>query len=318
MNNAAVIPCYKVKNKVLGVIAKIGPEIQKIYVVDDKCPELTGQFVVENCADPRVHVLYNEKNLGVGGAVIAGYKQALLDKISVIVKIDGDGQMDPALLPLFINPIYYGDADYTKGNRFYRVSDVRKMPTGRLIGNAILSFFNKISTGYWQTFDPTNGYCAISIPCLKNLDIDKLSHRYFFESDMLFRLSIIGATVKDIPMRAVYEDEISNLKIHQVLLPFLTGHFKNFLKRLFYDYILRNFSLASVSLVLGLILLMFGGIFGAAQWIKSISEYTYASSGTVMLAALPIIIGTQLILSFLNYDISKSRNNLHATFRLEE
>lgn len=318
MKIAVVIPSYKVTEKISDVLGSIGPNIHTIYVVDDCCPDKSGDFVKKNIKDDRIRVLFNEKNLGVGGAVVTGYKAAIKDKMDVVVKIDGDNQMNPELIPFFIDPIISSNCDYTKGNRFFNVSDVKQMPIIRIFGNAVLSFVTKASSGYWHIFDPTNGYTAISVECLKNLDLDKISKRYFFESDMLFRLNIIKANVKDIPMRAKYDGEVSNLKISRILFNFTIGHIRNFNKRIFYDYFLRDFSLASVSLLFGIILSSFGFLFGSYHWIKSINEHVLTSSGTVMLSALPLIIGTQLILNFINYDISKSKITSGATYGIKK
>lgn len=317
MRVAVVIPCYKVKRKIGAVIEKIGPIVHRIYVVDDNCPENSGKFISETICDDRIKVIFHEKNLGVGGAVITGYKQAILDQFEIVVKIDGDGQMDPEIIDIFLAPIQERRYDYAKGNRFYKIEDVKKMPTIRIVGNAILSFFSKISTGYWHIFDPTNGYTAISVECLKVVDLDKVSRRFFFESDLLFRLSIVGAMVKDVPMRAIYEDEESSLKIKKIIIPFIFGHCSNFYKRVIYDYFLRDFSLATLSLVTSILFIAFGVIFGAYQWIFSFKSEIPATSGTVMLAALPIIIGSQLFLNFLNYDISKSNYKKSATFPIK-
>ena len=317
MRVAVVIPCYKVKNKIKNVIEQIDPIVQRIYVIDDKCPENSGKFVSESIVDDRVKVIYHETNLGVGGAVVTGYKQAIADQFDIVVKIDGDGQMDPSIIDVFLAPILEKRYDYAKGNRFYKIEDVQKMPAIRIVGNAVLSFFSKISTGYWHVFDPTNGYTAISVECLKVLDLDKVDKRYFFESDLLFRLSIVGALVKDVPMKAIYEDEKSNLRIKKIIIPFIFGHCLNFYKRVVYDYFLRDFSLASLSLVFSILLLTFGTVFGAYEWIFSIQRDTPATSGTVMLAALPIIIGSQLFLNFLSYDISKSNYKNNASFPLK-
>lgn len=305
---AVVIPSYKVTRHIRQVIDAIGPEVNAIYVVDDCCPDNSGAYVEAHVSDSRVQVLRNQTNLGVGGATMTGYLQAALDGHAVIVKIDGDGQMRPELIPEFVAPILRGEADYTKGNRFYNIEDVRAMPAVRLFGNAALSFITKFSTGYWRTFDPTNGYTAVHSRLIEWLPMNKISHRYFFESDLLFRLNTLGAVVQDIPMRAVYEDEESGLKVSQILGPFLAGHTRNLFKRLFYNYFLRNFSIASVELLLGTALLGFGTIFGSIGWLKSALSHEPATSGTVMLAALPIIIGTQLLLSFLNYDIQSTPN----------
>lgn len=220
MKVAVVIPCYKVKKHILDVINNIGNEVAIIYVVDDKCPELSGEYVQQNCIDPRVKVIFNNENKGVGGAVISGYLASLEDNVDIVVKLDGDGQMDPSLIGDFINPISKEFADYTKGNRFYDVESLKPMPKIRLFGNTVLSFMTKFSSGYYNIFDPTNGYTAISSFALKKINLDKLSKRYFFESDILFRLNLINAKVVDVPMDAIYEDEESNLHIKKIVFPF--------------------------------------------------------------------------------------------------
>ncbi|BCQ45853.1 hypothetical protein ERHA55_33800 [Erwinia rhapontici] len=176
---AVVIPCFKVKKHILDVINGIGPEVTKIYAVDDCCPEKSGDFIEQHNADPRVIVLRNKTNLGVGGAVMHGYQKALEDNVNIVVKIDGDGQMDPSILNDFVAPINSGEADYTKGNRFFNLEKISAMPGIRLFGNAVLSFMNKISTGYWDLFDPTNGYTAIHTDLIKYLPLEKISKRYF-------------------------------------------------------------------------------------------------------------------------------------------
>ncbi|UIM98395.1 glycosyltransferase family 2 protein [Yersinia ruckeri] len=304
MKIAVVIPSFRVKKHILKVIQSIDSKIDSIYVIDDKCPENTGDFILENNSDPRVKVLYNEQNHGVGGAVMHGYKRAFDDGMDIIVKIDGDGQMDPSLIPAFVAPIMKGEADYTKGNRFYSLDKISVMPKMRLFGNALLSFMTKISSGYWDLFDPTNGYTAIHREVIAHLPLDKISKRYFFESDMLFRLNTLKAVVIDIPMDAKYEDEISNLKISEIIGEFTFKHTRNFFKRVFYNYYLRDMSLASVELPLGVILFIFGMISGLVNWIAAAQSGIPATSGTVMLAGLPIILGLQLILAFIGHDIS--------------
>ncbi len=301
---AVVIPCYRVNNHIIGVINDIGPEVWRIYIIDDKCPDRSGDHVKANCQDPRIVILRQTKNLGVGGAVMAGYQAAIADGADIIVKVDGDGQMDPALIPVLIEPILAGEADYTKGNRFFDLEEVRSMPRIRLFGNAVLSFMTKLSSGYWNLFDPTNGYTAIHAEVARHLPFQKISRRYFFETDMLFRLSTFRAVVLDVPMEAKYGDEISNLKISKIIGEFIIKHIRNFTKRIFYNYYLRDCSLASLELPLGLILFIFGIIFGGWQWIISASEGTTTSAGTVMLSALPVLTGLQLILSFIAYDIA--------------
>lgn len=301
---AVVIPCYRVTKHILDVIEGIGLEVWRIYVIDDKCPEESGSYVEANCQDSRVVVLRHKVNQGVGGAVMTGYQAAIADGADVIVKLDGDGQMDSALIPNFTRPIIDGEADYTKGNRFFDLEKIRAMPPMRLIGNAVLSLMTKLSSGYWDLFDPTNGYTAIHADVARYLPFGKISSRYFFETDMLFRLNTLRAMVVDVPMDAKYGEEESNLKITKIVGEFLIKHLRNFAKRIFYNYYLRDMSLASIELPLGILLLLGGGIFGAWHWLRSVHEGIITSVGTVMLSVLPILIGLQLILSFLAHDIT--------------
>jgi len=301
---AVVVPCYRTQRYILEVLAGIGPEVTRIYVVDDACPEHTGVWVQKQCVDPRVEVLFNPNNLGVGGAVKAGYRAALAAGADIIVKIDGDGQMDPALIMEFIRPILSGEADYTKGNRFFDLEDVRGMPTNRLIGNGILSFMTKLSSGYWDLFDPTNGYTAIHRAALERVPLHKVADRYCFESDLLFRLGTLRAVTVDVPMQSRYGSETSSLVIRTVVPQLLGLHLRNTFKRLFYSYYLRDMSLASLQLPFGAASLLFGLIFGACTWISHLLSGMTTPAGTVMLAALPVILGLQSLFAFIGHDVS--------------
>src|SRR5438552_16103383 len=215
---AVVIPCYRVVPAILDVLDRIGPVVEQIYCIDDACPDGSGDYIEKHCRDQRVYVVRHEQNQGVGGATITGFKLALENGADLVLKIDGDGQMDPALIPRMIDPILVGRADYCKGNRFFDVESVRTMPPVRLAGNAVLSFVTKLSSGYWNIFDPTNGYIAIHARVLAELPLHKISRRYFFESDMLFRLNSISAVVQDIPMNAAYGLERSGLRVSRIVL----------------------------------------------------------------------------------------------------
>lgn len=315
---AVVIPCYMVAAHVVDVIRRIGPEVEWIIAVDDACPENSGTVIESECRDPRVRVLRHASNLGVGGAVMTGYRAAMSLPADMVVKLDGDGQMDPALIPALCAPLFRGRADYAKGNRFYDLRHTMEMPTVRLIGNAVLSFMTKYSSGYWQLFDPNNGFTAIHHSLLTELNFDDIAKRYFFESDMLFHLNQLRAVVVEIPMAARYGNEPSSLRPLRVMGPFLRGHLRNGFKRIFYSYFLRGFSVASLEILLGFCLCVFGVVFGIWQWWLSFYYATSASAGTVMLAALPIILGTQFILSWLGFDVAaEPKRPIHSTRDLE-
>jgi glycosyltransferase involved in cell wall biosynthesis len=303
---AVVIPCYRVREHVLGVIAAMPAEVDAIYVVDDACPQQSGDLVAAECRDPRVTVLRHAENAGVGGAVMTGYQRSLADNVDIVVKIDGDGQMDPALIPSFVRPLVAGVADYTKGNRFFWLDGLAEMPYLRLFGNAVLSFVAKLATGYWHLMDPTNGYTAIHRTALAALPLHRIDRRYFFESDMLFRLYTIRAVAQDVPMRARYGNETSSLSVRRAALSFPGKYANRFAKRFFYAYILRDFNAGSAAAILGLLLVLAGGSFGAAKWIANAASGVTTTTGTVMLAAIPLLLGGHLLISAFNFDIGNA------------
>ena len=303
-NVCVVIPAYKVQKEILNVLEKIPDFVSRIIVVDDGCPNETGKLVQENTNDKRVAVVFNEENLGVGGAMVEGYKLALEGNYDIIVKVDGDGQMEPRHIKRLIGPLLTGTADYAKGNRFDSLEDLERMPKLRIFGNAGLSLLSKFSTGYWDINDPTNGFTAIRKSALERIALPKLRRTFFFESDVLFRLSLIRAVVIDVPMQALYGSEKSNLKIGKTLLEFPRRHAVNTIKRIFYNYYLREWNVASLELPAGIIAIIFGVVYGASTWARLGALGVPATSGQTLIAAVPIILGFQLLLSFLNYDVS--------------
>jgi dolichol-phosphate mannosyltransferase len=303
---AVVVPCYRVRRQVLDVLAAIPAEVTAIFAVDDACPQHSGAFVEAEHRDPRVRVLFHERNQGVGGATLTGYRAALAMGADIVVKLDGDGQMDPREIPRLVAPLLRGEADYTKGNRFFELESLAGMPPLRLLGNAALSFLTKLATGYWHVFDPTNGYTAIAAKLLPWLPLDRLAHGFAFESDLLFRLGTVRAVVADVPIPGRYGSEESNLRIGRVAFELLARNLGNTLKRVFYSYFLRGFSIASVNLLVGLLLLGGGGGYGALAWYRSATTGVVATSGTVMASALPVLVGIQLLLSFLSFDMAST------------
>ena len=235
--------------------------------------------------------------------MVTGYRAALDADAGIVVKVDGDGQMNPALIPLFTRPLMQGIADYTKGNRFYDLELLRSMPRVRLFGNAMLSLVNKISSGYWDVMDPTNGFTAIHCAALRRLPLAKIDTGYFFESDMLLRLYTLRAVVRDVPMASRYEDESSNLRVGRVLVTFPWKYVRATCKRIFYSYFLRDFNAGTLQLLGAVLVGGAGAAYGATKWILSIRSGIPATSGEVMIAALPVLVGVQFLLAALQFDI---------------
>jgi glycosyltransferase involved in cell wall biosynthesis len=311
---AVIIPCYRSGASIGGVVAAIPEDVGAIICVNDASPDDLGE-VLEGIAasDRRVRVVTHAENGGVGAATITGYRAALETSARVLVKIDSDGQMNPIFIPNLVAPILAGEADYAKGNRFFDVDSVRAMPTIRLLGNAGLSFLTKLSSGYWNLFDPTNGYTALHADVARALPLDKIHPRYFFESDILFRLNTLRARIAELPMETVYGDETSHLSEMNAAVTFPLLHVRNTYKRIIYNYFLRGFSSASLSLATGLVFCLFGLLYGLVAWAESSATGVPATTGTVMLSVVPLLVGFQLLLSFLQYDVAMTPDRpIHA------
>ncbi|MDH5272959.1 MAG: glycosyltransferase family 2 protein [Gammaproteobacteria bacterium] len=304
MRIAAIIPCYKVREHVVAVVEGALQHVDHVFVVDDCCPQGSGDLVRERFPGARVTVISHTENRGVGGATKTGYLAALAGAYQILVKIDGDGQMDCDCIPALVHPILGREADYTKGNRFFRREYLTTMPMLRLVGNSVLSLMAKASSGYWNVMDPTNGYTAIHATAAGEIELAKLDDRYFFESDLLFRLNLARAVVQDIAMEARYGSERSNLRIAPALLEFSLKHLRNFCKRFLYNYVVRDVSVGTLQAVSGLLLFAFGVAFGSWSWLHSAAVDRDTPVGTVMLATLPIILGFQLLLAALSFDIA--------------
>jgi glycosyltransferase involved in cell wall biosynthesis len=299
---AVVIPAYRVSAHIRDLISRIPDFVKHIIVVDDKCPESSGKEA-ERLQKKNVVVLYHERNEGVGGAVITGYRKALELGCEIVVKIDGDGQMDPKYLDGLMRPLSRNEADYAKGNRFRDFHALKSMPRARLFGNSVLSFFVKVASGYWDIMDPTNGYTAIHRRVLDELNFNALAKRYFFESDMLINLNVINAVVKDVTMPAHYGEEKSSLRISKVLLQFPLRLVKGLLKRVFLKYFIYDFNMASVYVLIGLPVFLLSVLFAVLEWVDSVLTGVPRSAGTIMLLALPIIISFQMLLQAVQIDI---------------
>ena len=300
---AVVIPSYKVSKQLKEVLLSVPEFIDYIIVVDDACPEKSGDIAADLHLD-KVHIEYHEKNQGVGGAVITGFKKAIALNSDIVVKLDGDGQMDPNNIERLIQPLIEGHADYTKGNRFNDFKALRSMPKIRLLGNSVLSFMVKAASGYWNIMDPTNGFCAINSQSLHSLNLDKINKRYFFETDMLINLNIRNKVVLDIPISAIYKNEISNLSVGHSLFTFPFKIAKGLMKRIFFKYYVYNFNMASIYFLIAIPLLLFGFILGVYKWRMGIIEDQANNAGTIMMVALPIILGIQFLLQAISIDIN--------------
>jgi glycosyltransferase involved in cell wall biosynthesis len=301
---AAVVPAYNVGGAVAAVLRQIPPLVRTIVVVDDASTDDTGAIVDRFAeVDHRLLVVHHERNRGVGGAMVTGFRTAIDAGADVVVKIDGDGQMPLWLLPQLIAPLVAGEADYTKGNRFRDFNAIRQMPLVRRIGNVLLSFLAKSATGYWHCFDPTNGFIAIRADVLSQVPLAKVDPTFFFETSMLAHLYLLGAVVKEVPMPARYAGEPSSLRIGRVLRQFPGKLMAALARRIALKNFVYDFNLESLHIAAGIPLLAGGVIYGAYNWLWYVRHHLNAPTGTVVLPALAIMLGVQLLVTAASYDL---------------
>ena len=300
-----VIPFYNASKKIIEVIKAIPDYIGVVIIVDDCGNEPLPEQEILNTINNNSKIIFlkNIKNLGVGGATKNGFSKALELDLDIVIKIDSDNQMDLGYLPTLIESLKSNEADYVKGNRFRDLKSLKKMPFTRRIGNLFLSFLIKISTGYWNVFDPTNGYFAINVNLLRQLDLNRLANRYFFETSLIAEIYYFNARIKDVTMPAIYSDEKSNMQVWKMPAIFSWNLLKLFIKRIVKRYFLYDFNIGSIYILFGLPLFLFGVIYGVYKWIYYYSNQILAPTGTIMLVTLSIILGFQLLLQAIQYDI---------------
>jgi len=302
---AVVVPAHNEARHVVSVVNSIPSYVDHVFVVDD-CSSDDTHAVLTAVLDPRLVILQTPQNEGVGGATMLGYRQALELKCDVVVKMDGDGQMCPDYLSLLLDSLTDHGYDYAKGNRFLAGDSLQAMPRHRLLGNIVLTFVNKAASGYWHIFDPQNGYTAIKCETLRKLNFRNIHKRYFFENDMLIALNLLNARVRDVAIPARYQDERSELNPFRVGITFPILFIPRFWRRIYQKYVLRDFSPIALFLFMGILLVGWGVAFGAYHWVLSILTNHAATTGTVMLSVLPLILGFQLILQAIVLDIQES------------
>lgn len=302
---AVILPCYKTKSYVIEVVKECLKYVDLVICIDDFCPLNTGQFLKDNFKTNKVKVINHKNNKGVGAAFKTGVKFASENGIEVVIKIDSDGQMDPKYIPLLSSIVIRGESCICKGNRLSRVEDLVLMPKVRLIGNILLSYISKMTTGYWEIFDPTNGFFAYRINTLRLSELEKTNNRYFFETDLLFRCSLENTYIEQIPMPAKYGNEISSLKPLKSIPFFVKKHLEVFIKRTIYQYLIMDFNSGSVQLISGI--LAFSGflIVGLFSLVKSYLSKEFSSPGTVGVFIILGIISLQFLLAFINFDTNQ-------------
>ncbi|MBR1784231.1 MAG: glycosyltransferase family 2 protein [Bacteroidales bacterium] len=302
MKVAVAIPCYRVQDSIESVVAGIPPFVDLVVLVDDCSPDDTGALVDRLADGNRVLAMHHEHNMGVGGAMKSAFRKALEQGCDVVVKLDGDGQMDSAYIEPLVEALV--EADFAKGNRLFDRAMLRRMPAVRRMGNLGLGFMVKAASGYWNVSDPVNGFIALRADLLRALDFRRLDDRFFFESSLLIEAHYAGASVREVSMPAIYADERSNLSVWKTLFAFPPKLMAAWLRRLHLSYFVYDFNHCSLCICVGLPSFLFGLVFGICEWVHYASINSPSPTGTIMVAVLTFVLGFQLLLAAVQYDIS--------------
>mgnify|MGYP001179860920 CR=1 FL=1 len=297
-----VIPCFMGSSITIKIVREVLEFADHVVLVDDQCPNSTGEIIATKINNPKLHIIFNKINLGVGGSSKNGFAWLLDKDCDIILKVDADGQISASDIPRMCGPILRNECDSTKGNRFTNLDKILSMPKTRLIGNVALSFISKISTGYWELFDPTNGFVAFRSNVLRSINLRKTDDRFFFETDLLFRCSLKNICIKNVDIEPIYNNSYSSLNPIKEIPNFFFRHSKLIIKRVIYQYFILDFNPGSIEIVLSFILALFSFLFGIFCIYLSHITGNLTSAGTASLFSISVIVSIQLFLSFIYYD----------------
>jgi glycosyltransferase involved in cell wall biosynthesis len=303
---AVVVPAYNEEALVGSTVSGIPAFVDRIIVVDDCSKDETA--VRAQNADERVEVIPHERNQGVGAAIITGYRRAIATDVDVTCVMAADGQMDPDDLETLVRAIAVDETDYAKANRLFTGQAWQLIPRTRYLGNAALSFMTKIASGYWHVADSQSGYTAVNLETLKLLDLDRIYRRYGFPNDLLVHLNVFNRRVRDYPSRPIYGvGERSGIRLRHVVPKISWLLLKGFFWRMGQKYVIRDFHPLILFYMLGILLFAGGFLLGIAEVVLRIAGNAITSA-TIVLVALLVISGLQLLLFAMWFDMESNKD----------
>jgi glycosyltransferase involved in cell wall biosynthesis len=303
---AVVVPAYNEEALVGSTVSGIPAFVDHIIVVDDGSKDETAARA--QTADKRVEVIPHERNQGVGAAIVTGYRRAIAIGVEVTCVMAADGQMDPDDLETLVRAIAIDETDYAKANRLFTGQAWQLIPRTRYLGNAALSFMTKIASGYWHVADSQSGYTAVNLETLKLLDLDRIYRRYGFPNDLLVHLNVFNRRVRDYPSRPIYGvGERSGIRLRHVVPKISWLLLKGFFWRMGQKYVIRDFHPLILFYMLGIFLFAGGLLLGVAEVALRIAGNPITSA-TIVLVALLVISGLQLLLFAMWFDMESNKD----------
>ncbi|CAB4846841.1 MAG: glycosyltransferase [Actinobacteria bacterium] len=299
-----VVPAWNESRLIASTLSTMPDFVDRIVVVDDASTDDTAERA-RAVGDPRVTVITHEVNGGVGSAILTGHSILFAEGCDVSVVMAGDAQMDPAYLSTLLDPIVNDGIGFAKANRFFNASSYAGMSRTRIFGNVVLSFLTKASSGYWHLFDPQNGYTALSASAWRLLDVASIARGYEFENSVLINLNIANVRARDVPIPAIYGDEVSGIRLPRIVPRLLRTLWRGFWFRIVRKYVVPSFSPVALLLFTGLALAGFGFVIGVFALAYSIGPRE-ASTGTWLLSVAPGLTGVFMLIQALVLDIEES------------
>ncbi|ABD42843.1 glycosyl transferase, family 2 [Methanospirillum hungatei JF-1] len=305
-----VIPAYKEELLIVPTLESVPDFVDRVYAVNDASPDRTGSLIDSYAErDSRVVPIHHQKNKGVGGAIISGYKEALSDGMDIVAVMAGDNQMDPTFLPELLDPVVEGVVDYSVGNRLVNEKFRQGMSKWRFVGNSVLTLLTKIASGYWQLMDPQNGYTAISRRALETISLDEIYPGYGYCNDLLVWLNTFGFRVRNVPHPARYGLERSKIKYSTYIVRLSWLLLNAFIWRMKTKYIVLSFHPLVFFYCAGVFFTFISFLFGLyALWFKFIMNNSIFVPAVVSVIVFGI--GVQFLLSAMMFDMQEENKGV--------
>ncbi len=206
----ALIPAYEEGPRIAAVVSGALAHLPVVVVDDGSTDETAAEAEAAGAT-----VLRQVPNAGKGAALRAGFRHALREGAEAVVTLDGDGQHDPAEIPLFLDAFAAGRPELIVGRR-----DFGSMPALRRLSNTLGGWLFSAAVGR-RVADNQSGYRLIGRRLMTAL-LDSDESGFEFEVEMIARCIALGLPIAEVPIRTIYAGAPSHIR------PF--AHLKSFLR----------------------------------------------------------------------------------------
>ena len=203
MSNIVIIPTFKEKENIEGIISSISslPVKFDILIIDDNSPDGTANIVKQmQPSHPNLFLIERQGKLGLGTAYIAGFRWALEKDYTFIYEMDADFSHDPNDLIRLYKACSEDGADLAIGSRYISGVNVVNWPLSRVLMSYIASIYVRLITGM-KIMDTTAGFKCYRREVLESIHPDKIrSVGYGFQIEMKFTAWKLGFRIEEVPI----------------------------------------------------------------------------------------------------------------------